>query len=556
LPAIGGKAGGFPIIECLSLAGAGEFFLLLTDVSISYMLAPISYCTKLAMSSKKKPATPRKHHSGVKHLKSKDLDIPSHFQRAFALHQSGNMDQAELMYRQILVKDPAQPDALHYLGMILQTKGNGKEAVKLFDRALKSHPNNPACYANRAVALFKLGQTEAALLDYDHAITLEPNLSEAYFNKGDAMHSLDRHEEALACYDRAIAIRDNYPTAHLGRGVVLESMGRFGEALKSYQCAAKLKPDYAEAHHAEALVLLKQADYAAGWTKYEWRWQMEDNKLPQHLQAQLNKPLWLGSGSLDGKTIYLHAEQGFGDTIQFCRYVYQVAELGANIVLSVPSALKPLMGHFPNVSLLLDSNEKLDAFDCHCPLMSLPLALQTRLDTIPSKVPYLFSQPDKIASWQKRLGERVMPRIGLAWSGNIKPDPKRAIPLCYLLNLFAGDKALFSLQKELRPNDQRVFDEQTSLSHFGGQLNDFGDTAALIEHMDLIISVDTSVAHLAGAMGKPVWLLLPFNSDWRWLLERDDSPWYPSVRLFRQENSDDWEGVLAKVKAALAVHSF
>jgi len=283
---------------------------------------------------------------------------------------------------------------------------------------------------------------------------------------------------------------------------------------------------------------------------------MEVNKLPQHLHTQLGKPLWLGNAPLAGKTIYLYSEQGLGDTLQFCRYVYQVAELGANIVLSVPSALWPLMGHLPNVSLVLDSYEKPDDFDCHCPLMSLPLALQTRLTTIPAEIPYLFSPPDKIDSWQKRLGERVMPRIGLAWSGNVKPDPKRAVPLVKLLNIFVDNLAFFSLQKELRPNDQRTFDEQTSLSHFGGQLNDFGDTAALIEHMDLVISVDTSVAHLAGAMGKPVWLLLPFNADWRWLLDREDCPWYPTMRLFRQDISGDWEAVLAKVKAALARHFF
>jgi hypothetical protein len=301
------------------------------------------------------------------------------------------------------------------------------------------------------------------------------------------------------------------------------------------------------------LALLLNDDFARGWEEYEWRW--EDEHLKRQ-KPQFKQPLWLGQESLKGKTILLHAEQGLGDTIQFSRYAKLVSHRGAKVVLQVQKGLKSLMQSVAGVNWVVEQGEALPAFDYHTPLMSLPLAFKTSLETIPAESVYLECEAVRVEKWKDRLGDKSKPRVGLVWSGNKdhKNDHNRSIALAMLSRILAEEVEFISLQKEVRERDKSAL-EQVAVKHFGEELKDFMDTAGLVANMDLVISVDTSVAHLAGALGKPLWVLLPFSPDWRWLLEREDSPWYPSAKLYRQPKIGDWESVIVKVAAELKAWS-
>src|SRR5476649_2395300 len=317
------------------------------------------------------------------------------------------------------------------------------------------------------------------------------------------------------------------------------------------RCAATralaIAPDDVEARVNAGICRLLQGDLQGGWRWYESRWRRLP--LPDHAPPQ-----WCGDAPLAGKTILVYAEQGLGDTIQMCRYVALLAAQGADVVLRVQPALKALLSQLAGARMVLADGEPLPAFDYHCSLMSLPFAFDTSLATIPAGAPYLRADPARAAAWAQRLGAPAGRRIGLAWSGNRghDRDGSRSIPLMQLRGLFGADAQFVSLQPELRAIDRIVLENDQRIASHAAQLTDFAETAALIAQLDLVISVDTSVAHLAAAMGKPVWLLLAYAPDWRWLLERDDSPWYPTMRLFRQSVRGDWDGVVAEVAHALA----
>ena len=353
----------------------------------------------------------------------------------------------------------------------------------------------------------------------------------------------------MASYERALNIQPAYHEALIVRSAALLDLKRPDEALASYVRALKVRPDFAEVRWNEALCRLMLGEFELGWQKYEWRW-----KTTSFVPSLRNfpQPLWLGKEPLGGKTILLHAEQGLGDTIQFCRYARQVVALGARVVLEVQPALKSLLQGLEGVSLLLGRGARLPDFDYHCPLMSLPLAFEADLSNI-SAAAYLQSEPAKRHHWQARLGPASKTRIGLAWSGSTRHtnDHNRSLSLQQLTPLISDEAQYYCLQKELRPADLAVLAKTPGIEYLGDSLKDFSDTAAVVELMDVVITVDTSVAHLAGAMGKEVWILLPFSPDWRWLLERSDSPWYGSARLFRQTALDDWAGVLGQVQEAL-----
>jgi tetratricopeptide (TPR) repeat protein len=348
---------------------------------------------------------------------------------------------------------------------------------------------------------------------------LRPDLAKALSNRGNTLHELKRFEEALASYDRALM----------------------------------LQPDYAEAHFNEAFCRLLIGDLDRGWKKHEWRWETAHQRNGKRNFAQ---PQWTGQQDIAGKTILLHAEQGFGDTIQFCRYVPHVVERAGRVILEVPKPLRELMSTLPGVAQIVSKGDPLPDFDIHCPLLSLPLAIGTRLETIPSATPYLRASKSAVMDWNARLGPRSRPRIGLAWSGHPmhKNDHNRSIGLSTLLPRLGLNATYVSLQKDVRVADTELLKERADILQFGDALGDFSDTAALISNLDLVISVDTSVAHLGGALAKPVWVLLPFVPDWRWLLDREDSPWYPTARLFRQDETRQWDNVIARVQAAL--HDF
>ena len=470
--------------------------------------------------------------------------------RGNILHQLDRFEEALASYDRALKVRPDSADALSNRGVSLKELKRFEEALASFDRALALRPDYVEALSNRGLALHELKRFEEALASFDRAVALRPGYAEALSNRGLTLHALDRFEEALASFDRALTLRPDYAQAFFNRGATLQELKRFEEALASYDRALMLQPDYVEAHWNEALLRLLTGDFARGWRQYEWRWKNQSLALPQRNVPQ---PLWLGTESAIDKTILLHSEQGFGDTIQFCRYVPLVAARGARVILEVETPLLELMTSLAGATQVLAKSDPLPAFDVHCPLLSLPLAFATRHGTIPSLTPYLSAPAQAVQDWRARLGPKTRLRIGLAWSGRPthKNDQNRSIALRALMPLLDLDATFVSLQKDVRADDATVLQERGDLRHFGDALRNFADTAALISNLDLVISVDTSVAHLAGALAKPVWVLLPFVPDWRWLLDRDDSPWYPTARLFRQDDARTWDTVVPRVHRAL-----
>ena len=465
-------------------------------------------------------------------------------------HQGGRFTEADLLYKEVLKANPDNHLALQLSGVVAAQTGHMLISLDLLSKAISLKPDYVDALSNRGNVLQKLGRFDEALRDYDQAVLLKPDYVDALYNRGIALKGLKRFDEAIADYSKAISLKPDYVEAFNNRGNVLQGLGRFDEAMADYNKAISLKPDYAEAHWNKSLQLLKQGEFPLGWRLYEWRWKKTLAPLPVR---KFTQPLWLGKEDLGGKTILLHCEQGLGDTIQFSRYAAEVSKLGCRTILEVQEPLFELMKGIEGADELIVNGTDLPPFDFYCPLMSLPLAMGTTLETIPSGKPYLKSNDDKLAKWSSRLGQKSKPRVGIVWSGNAKHtnDHNRSIALEKILSAVPEDYELFSLQKEVRDADRNALEQSEELRHFGAELGDFTDTAALCELMDIIVSVDTSVAHLAGALGKPVNLLLPYNSDFRWLLNRHDSPWYPSMKLFIQGPDMLWESVLEKVNIDL-----
>jgi Tfp pilus assembly protein PilF len=425
-----------------------------------------------------------------------------------------------------------------------------EEALASYDRALTLQPDYPEALSNRGRTLHALKRFEEALSCHDRALTLRRDYAEALANQGLTLHELKQYEAALSCHDSALTVRPNFAEALYNRGNTLRELNSFDEALSSYNRALTLRHNYADAHFNEALCRLATGDFDRGWRKYEWRWDAEQT----NQRRNFDRPLWLGSDEIAGKTILLHAEQGLGDTIQFCRYLPLVVERGAEVILEVQRPLQELMSDsFTSAAQIITQGAPLPDFDMHCPLLSLPMAFGTRLETIPSATPYLRASPQVAKNWNARLGSAGRPKIGLAWSGNLrhKNDHNRSMRLAALLPLLDVDATFVSLQYDVRADDTAILKARSELLHFGDELKGFSEPAALISNLDLVISVDSSVAHLAGALAKPVWVLLHFIPDWRWLHDREDSPWYPSARLFRQDDTRTWDSVIARVRAAL-----
>ena len=307
----------------------------------------------------------------------------------------------------------------------------------------------------------------------------------------------------------------------------------------SFERAIHRRPDHAAAHWNLADCRLLLGDFERGWQEYEWRWKRDQREIKQR---EFPQPRWSGAEALAGRTILLHSELGLGDTLLFCRYAKEVAARGARVVLEVQPPLVTLLAGLAGVAQIVASGDPLPVFDCHCPLMSLPLAFRTHLGTVPADVPYVRSDPARVAQWRSRLGASAKPRVGLVWSGSVAlRNDQRSMALADMLPLVDDRAEWVSLQKELRDADREDLASRAAIRHLGDELRDFSDTAALVDLMDLVVTVDTSVANLAGAMGKKVWILLPYNPhDWRWMLTREDSAWYPTARLFRQPAPGDW----------------
>jgi tetratricopeptide (TPR) repeat protein len=469
--------------------------------------------------------------------------------RGIALQELRRFDEALASYDRALALEPDHVDAVNNRGVVLAALRRYDEALASYDRALALKPDYANPFNGRGVALMALRRFEEALASYDRALALKPDYADAFSNRGNVLRVLKRFDEAVASYDKAVALKPEHAEAFNNRGVALQELRRFDEALASYQHAQALNPDYAEAHWNEGLLRLLTGDFDRGWIKSEWRWRFGSLASSKRSFAQ---PLWRGDEPVEGKTILLHSEQGLGDTIQFCRYAPLVAARGARVILQVDEPLRQIVSGVAGVSLCISKAEAPPDFDLHCPLLSLPLAFATRLESIPSATPYL-GVPAHTTDWEARLGPKHRPRIGLVWSGNPRHenDFNRSIRLDAMSRLFDVAATFVSLQKDVRADDEAVLGARSDLLDLGRSLDSFSDTAALISRLDLVISVDTSVAHLAGALGRPVWMLLPYRPDWRWLLDREDCPWYPTARLFRQTDSREWQSVVERVHDAL-----
>jgi len=378
---------------------------------------------------------------------------------------------------------------------------------------------------------------------------LEPTTAEWQFGRASALSALGDHEAALAIFDAALPRQPNHAQAINDRALALSNLGRYEEAFAGFARAAELEPNFAGAHWNEALCRLLLGQFDVGWRKYEWRWKKSEFRKAAH---PFRQPRWTGAEDIAGKRILLFGEQGLGDVIQFCRYAPLVAERGASVLVAAHPSLKPLLQTLDAVDGVLGNGEPLPPFDFQCPLMSLPLVFETRVDTIPSRVPYLRTDPLRLRHWSERLGSRSALRVGLAWSGDprLAHDSQRSIPLDVLRPLFGLNAEFVCLSKFVREGDAQKM-QSFGIRHFGDELTDFAETAALATQMDLVIAVDTSIAHLAGALALPLWLLIADPPEYRWMLEREDSPWYPTARLFRQQTGGDWPAVIARVVRAL-----
>lgn len=605
---------------------------------------------------------------------------------ALQLHEKGQLDEAENLYRQILSSEPKQHDALHLLGVLRLQQGDAPQAVELIEKAIGLFPSNPLFYSNCANALKASGRTpeaiaclekaekrlsraaeipfhrgtllseagryteatsafeasiklqdsnpavlynlgnaylqmgcfedakkayrsavmlkedyarayynlgkacrelkqdEEAVEAFGQAVLIDPEYAKAFYNRGNALQALKRHAEAVADYDRCLSIKPKDDVAWMNKGTALLAQKEYESAIDAFDQAIDANPDVAayhnnkgnaflglhqtvkavaayeaaidknplekDAHFNQAICLLLMGDLTRGFEKYEWRWATEDMA---KMVPNFTQPAWRGGESLKGKRVLLYCEQGFGDTIQFVRYARMVGALGAHVILVVQAPLLELMKRLDGSGELIADGSPLPAFDVHCPLLSLPHAFQTSLENIPASPRYIGSDPDKVASWARKLGKSNRPRVGVVFSGRPehKNDENRSLNLQVMLTALPSGLDYICLQKDIRPADAECLQARVDIREFSAELHDFSDTAALIENMDLVVSVDTSVAHLAAAMGKPTWILLPFVPDWRWLLDRRDSPWYPAVTLYRQQSAGDWSQPLQHVRRAL-----
>jgi tetratricopeptide (TPR) repeat protein len=496
----------------------------------------------------------------------------------------GQSEATLAIYDRLLAAHPEDAELLACRGDVLCKLGRHAEAVGAYDLALALRPADAPVWSNRGVALRDLKNLAAAIASFDHAIALQPAYAEAWGNRGVALRELKQPAESLASLERALALRPDFADAYYNAGIALLELGRAAEAearfdqalrrkpanheahynrgialmeqmnipgaLAGFDAALALVPDFAPAHWNKAILHLLTGDFDAGWPLYEWRWKNE--KLGLKPRA-FPVPRWDGSQSLEGRVILLHAEQGLGDTIQFSRYAALVAARGATVILEVPRPLVGVLQGIAGVSQLVVRGESLPAFDYHAPLLSLPLAFRTDAGSIPSSPRYLAATPAKRAQWEQVMGPKTRPRAGLVWSGSThhQGDRYRSITLAQLVPHLPAGWDFVSLQKEVRPADARVLEQHPEIRALGARLEDFTDTAAVIELLDVVISVDTSVAHLSGALGQCTWTLLPSNPDWRWLLGREDTPWYPTMKLYRQSAPGDWSGPLERIREDL-----
>ena len=469
--------------------------------------------------------------------------------RGVALYRSGRFDDALASLDRAVALRPDFAEAWADRGIALRATKRFNEALASCDKAIALAPRVAELHDLRANVLLKLMRFEEALASCDHAIALKPENAEPHANRGLILHAMKRLEEALASCDRAIKRKPDFAEAHFICGHVLHELKRPEEAISSYQRTIQIEPDHKNANGHLSHTLLLLGRFERGWKQYEWR-----KKLDEPMgNASFSQPVWSGEEPIDGATVFVHAEQGLGDTLQFCRYAKRVQARGARVIFSVQRPLVRLLKSLdPGLEIVGDGSPPA-AFDYHCALMSLPLAFGTDARNVPAEVRYLGSEPPRVEKWKRRVGGAGF-KVGVCWSGlTIGAGTEKS----FLLNdLYSISKLpevrLISLQKGDAADQLNPAPEGMNIENFGDELDAgtdaFLDTAAIMEGLDLIITADTSVAHLAGALGRPTWVALKHVPDWRWGLEGDVTPWYPSMRLFRQKSRDDWKNVFAQME--------
>jgi tetratricopeptide (TPR) repeat protein len=464
-------------------------------------------------------------------------------------------DVAEILQHVIKVR-PQHLEAHVRLGEALFSLKNYQESMTCFERAVHLAPDSAGAHHGLGIALAKLERHDDAVASIRRSLEIQPDQPEAYHNLGETFRDCQQFDSAFEAYAQALSLRPDYPDVHHHRGAALELLSRYDEALASYEQALGIAPEHAHAHTDRSLVWLKQGDFVRGWPEYEWR-----SKCPGVTIPRYPAPFWMGE-PLDGKTILILAEQGLGDTLQFIRYAPLVKERGARVVVVCPRALFPLLEGTAGIDLLIPEGESLPDVDVYATLMSLPGLLKTTLNTIPARIPYVSADPDRIAGWRAKLEPIEGFRIGIAWRGSPKHgrDRQRSFNLERFERLAAIDGVrLISLQKGKGAEEIRHVAGRFRVVDLGEDLDRgpgaFLDTAAIMMNLDLVIVPDTALAHLAGALGVPVWIALALSADWRWLLDREDSPWYPTARLFRQTTLDQWDGPFDRMADVLARRS-
>jgi tetratricopeptide (TPR) repeat protein len=505
--------------------------------------------------------------------------------RGSALQALGQWEPALESYAQALELDANLAEAHYNCGVVLQKLRRGEEALARYDAAIALRPDLADVYFNRALVLHELKRLPAALASYDQALALEPGLAAAALGRANALYELGRLDEALAAYDRtisltpddaqahcnrgnvlrelrqldaalasyerAIALRGDLAVAHCNRANILSELNEWDLALAGYDAAIALNPDYAEAYFNKAMTQLLIGDFENGWVNYEWRLKLKRTATQNVTEeARFRERRWNGKDSIAGKKILIRSEQGYGDTIQFCRYAAGLAGLEAHVMLEVQRPLLKLLQPLQGVSQVLEPGTPVE-FDYQIPLLSLPLAFDTKLATIPSATRYLASDPAKVAAWESKLGPKVRPRVGLVWRGKLQRGDNRSAELSEMAGCIPAGFQYVSLQKEISNLEAGVL-ETNEIMNCSAELHDFNNTAALCDCMDVVISIDTSIAHLSGALGKRTWILLPTYPDWRWSKSGADCPWYPTARLYRQSSPNAWGEVCTRVFADLA----
>lgn len=495
---------------------------------------------------------PMIHHRGletVQNKKSADL-----YKRGQAHIDAGRHLEALQCYLKVIKIIPNSWDAGFRCGVLLFELQRYEEALSFLDRCQKQQPGHATTLYMRARTLRMLRRFEEAIVASEQAEVLTPHDPNVLNNTGIILHCLCRDDDAVDRFDRAMLLRPHFVDAIINKANSLVQLQRFTEALSCYAAAKSLAPDDTTIDWNVAHLKMLTGDFAAGWVGRESRWTKKAAPVPY---PKFPTPMWLGQEPVAGKTILVYADEGLGDTIQFARYLPLLAAHGARVVLAADEALHSLVSRLPGVALCVPKSEgaTVPRFDLHCALSSLPLAFGTRVDSIPSARAYFPPvAAEELRAWEARLGDRKGMRVGLAWSGNQRHvnDHNRSIPMNVMARLVTGDAQFVSLQKDLRPSDMAILRERSDVADYTSHMTDFSATAALITCLDLVITVDTSVAHLAAAFGRPTWILLPCTPDYRWLLDRDDSPWYPTVRLFRQDEARNHETVIERVGAELA----